>query len=475
MSSDTLSDFPDRLSPMLVKELRQGLRAKTFVIVFLSFQALIALILLSASASGTTGNVGTIISNVIFTFFGIAVLIVQPLRGIGAISSEVKGNTLDMMVLTKLSTARIVRGKWFALVSQSALLLATVIPYLIFRYFLGQMNFVGEIVQLLLMFLVSMTITAVTVSLSASGSVILRVIFPLIGVPVFAWMALFVMFSTPFGGNSIAEMCSLSTDESRLFVSVAILAALYLGWSMLSMGTSMIAPAAENHATFRRIVTFAVAVVACIFMLNSSGFDMDYISVVVAFIGAPAFATALTERSFVAPSVDAAFEKWGVLGKLGGIFLRPGWPSGVFFTTLLILLFGLTASVNWMDVSIRDSQQVQVMSVIGMLLFPAVLVTLLRLEESSRVSAYLLILSASLVFSLVIYAISSALNYDDLLWFFVWNPFTFIFLQEETPEFREAIPHASVLVVFLYTTILIVAAAVTMQSRSQAARITEAS
>ncbi len=39
--ADRLADFSDRLSPMLVKELRQGLRAKTFVIVFLLLQGLL--------------------------------------------------------------------------------------------------------------------------------------------------------------------------------------------------------------------------------------------------------------------------------------------------------------------------------------------------------------------------------------------------------------------------------------------------
>lgn len=33
-STEKLNDFSDRLPPMLVKELRQGLRAKTFVGVF---------------------------------------------------------------------------------------------------------------------------------------------------------------------------------------------------------------------------------------------------------------------------------------------------------------------------------------------------------------------------------------------------------------------------------------------------------
>jgi hypothetical protein len=467
MQSDTLSDFPDRLSPMLVKELRQGLRAKTFVIVFLSFQALLSLILLSAAVGGSTGDVGPVISGVIFVFFGIAVLIVQPLRGIGSISSEMKSNTLDMMVLTRLSTSRIVQGKWFALVSQSALILATVIPYLIFRYFLGQMNFVGEIVLLLLLFLASMALTAVTVSLSASGSVIIRVIFPLIGVPVLGWIALYSLFASPFRGNSISDSCSLTTPESRIGVLIYVISMCYLGWSMLSMGTSIIAPAAENHATRRRLIVLAASLVVCILMVSLPGFDMDLISVVVAFIATPAIATAVTERSFVAPSVDASFGKWGGLGKFGGLFLRPGWPSGMIFTSLLTLLFSATVFIDWENVLIDDSHQVQVMAVLGALLFPAILVTFFRMDEGSRLSSYILILTGSLVFSLVIYAISGALRESDLMWFFIWNPVTLMYLQEESPKYREAIPHASAAVVIVYSALLLVAAALSMKARAR--------
>ena len=48
-----LTDFPDRLSPMLVKELRQGLRTRSFVAVFMSLQAILAVVLLAAGAAAT--------------------------------------------------------------------------------------------------------------------------------------------------------------------------------------------------------------------------------------------------------------------------------------------------------------------------------------------------------------------------------------------------------------------------------------
>src|ERR1035437_8129724 len=94
------SDFPDHLSPMLVKELRQGLRASTFVIVFLVLQAILAMVLLATASASGPDMAGQTISGIIFLCFGLAVLVIQPLRGIGALSSEIKGNTLDLMVMT---------------------------------------------------------------------------------------------------------------------------------------------------------------------------------------------------------------------------------------------------------------------------------------------------------------------------------------------------------------------------------------
>jgi len=162
-----LDEFSDRLSPMLVKELRQGLRARTFVILFLAIQALLGVVLLSAVGAAAPERAGQTVSSVIFFFFSMAVLIVQPLRGVGALHQEIKGNTIDLMVLTRLGAWRIVLGKWIAIVSQSALLLAAIAPYLILRYFFGRMNLFAELLLLALVFLGSAAFTAITVGLSA--------------------------------------------------------------------------------------------------------------------------------------------------------------------------------------------------------------------------------------------------------------------------------------------------------------------
>ncbi len=423
-----LSDFPDRLSPMLVKELRQGLRARSFIAVFLTLQGLLGIILLTASAAATSDHAGSSISNVIFVFFSIAVLIIQPLRGIAALSSEVKGNTIDMMVLTRLSAWRIVAGKWGAIVSQSALILVTIIPYLILRYFFGGMNLLGEVVLLGMIFCTSAALTAVTVGLSASTSAILRSVLPMIGLPIGAYILL--MFLT-FGGGieDLVEFCAMETKESWIGLTAFLAASTYLGSFFLSTGTSLIATYAENYSTLRRLIAFAVACIASALCSLTTVTDPDVIPFAMGLILTPVFAVSMTEFAPLVSPVYQKFLKVGSLGKIYGLFFFPGWPSGVFFCFLITLV----ATVPFLfNSSSYNSDEVTIISLacLGTLLFPAALINLLRLKGPQRVSNYVLFGIASCILAIVLAVIGESMSSRDFLWLFVWMPPVILVMQE---------------------------------------------
>jgi ABC-type transport system involved in multi-copper enzyme maturation permease subunit len=461
MSLDLITDFPDRLSPMLVKELRQGLRAKTFVAVFLTLQVAMALILLTAGASASSANAGSVISAVIFIFFSVAVLVVQPLRGIGAVASEIKGNTIDMMVLTRLSASRIVYGKWFALVSQSALLLSTIIPYLILRYFFGGMNLVGEIVALILLFLTSVALTAVTVGLSANTSFILRALLPIIALPILAYTILIAMISSRSSG--LLEICSIEDNQSRIQVATYLATIAYLGWSMLSLGASLIAPAAENHSTRRRLIVLAIAAVTGAILAVTRG-DAYYLPWAFVIIALPAIAIALSERNAISDTARQPFQKWGLPGKIAQCFLAPGWPSGVFFTLLLAAVF-LVSRLCTGAVRTNPAADISLIGLYAAALFPALLLILFRTDESARFSNSLLIFTASGIFLLVMIAISEALPKNDILWFFIWNPLTFLPMSEFSGFSHDSLFSAAAGVAAVYSIALIALALVNLKPR----------
>ncbi len=454
-----LSDFSDRISPMLVKELRQGLRAKTFIGVFLALQIFLAVMLFSAGASSTSDHVGSVVSGIIFTFFSIAVLVVQPLRGVGALSSEVKGNTIDMMVLTRLSAWRIVFGKWVAIVSQSALLLATIIPYLILRYFFGGMNLVAELVFLLLMFLTSMALTAVTVGLSGCSSVIVRSLLPVLGLPVLLWTLLVMSFSGVMGGSGLFDALALDSSGSRIGVVAYLVAIVYLGGSMLSLGASLIAPAAENHAFLRRIVAL-VAMLGLLALGLFSTIDDDLLITLVSVIAVPAIVIALTESAPLVSIVCKPFVKRGVLGKAAGCFLYPCWPSGIFYAIALgllgIAIFFMKTVTGSGGPDKEDA--IILLSLSGAFYFPAIWQTFLFRGDGQRVAHYLLLLVGSLIMLGVLTALSSSMNNGVFLWFFAWHPLAYIAMMNESPVSDETLLAGVVILDLILLSILLVRA-----------------
>ncbi|MEO8616088.1 MAG: hypothetical protein ABI600_13170 [Luteolibacter sp.] len=454
MTLSHLTDFPDRISPMLVKELRQGLRAKTFIAVFLSLQVFLGIMLLSASATSASDRAGSVVSGMIFTFFSIAVLVVQPIRGVAALSSEIKGNTIDMMVLTRLSAWRIVFGKWVALVSQSALILSTIIPYLILRYFFGGMNLVGEIVLLALIFLTSMALTAVTVGLSGSSSAVIRAIIPLFGTPLLFIGLISFMFDR--SGRQLIETCSLDSQESLISVCIYVLVITYLGGSALSLGASLIAPAAENHSSLRRIVALT-GMLGMLAAMYFSTIEKGLSLMLISLIATPAILIALTESALLVPTVCRPFVKRGALGKAVGHFLYPGLASGIVFT-ILIAAVGIIACLIDPDISASDELYAAILGYLGALLFPAVIQAFFFRGDGQRVANYLLLMIGSGIMTGILSALTEAMSNRDFLWLFVWNPTVLMAMVGMGRFDRNALLIASIAINLIFVTILLIKA-----------------
>ena len=433
MTLSHLTDFSDRLSPMLVKELRQGLRAKTFIAVFLALQILLGIMLLSASASSSSDQAGNVVSAMIFTFFSIAVLIVQPMRGVAVLSSEIKSNTIDMMVLTRLSAWRIVFGKWVAIVSQSALILVTIIPYLILRYFFGGMNLVGEIVFLSLLFFTSMALTAITVGLSGSSSIIIRALIPLIGTPVLFFSMIAMTYGR--GSSNLIDLCSLDSRDSVIAVTIYIFSLAYLGWSALTLGASLIAPAAENHSTLRRLITLLLLLILIPVILYS-GIDEGGLLLILFILLVPALILALTESNRLLPISHLSWIKHPGLRGILGLGFNPGLASGIVFSVLISLV---TVGIALLHPAITSDTEnlIYIHVMIGALLFPAVIQCFLFNGEGQRVSNYLLFLLGSGILASVLGALTGAMSNRGFLWLFVWNPFV-IWLMTAHSEFSNS-------------------------------------
>jgi hypothetical protein len=132
---------------MIVKELRQGVQSGGFVWTFMGLQAVMCLVM---SLGVSTVDLAARGARDGFEFFfwlavTVAVLFVVPLRGLGAISGEQAGHKLDLVQLTQLSATKIVLGKWLAILAQALLLVTAILPYVVLRYFFGNVNVISSL------------------------------------------------------------------------------------------------------------------------------------------------------------------------------------------------------------------------------------------------------------------------------------------------------------------------------------------
>ncbi|MFC4991752.1 ABC transporter permease [Rubritalea tangerina] len=413
---EKINDFSDKLSPMLVKELRQGMRGMGFVILFIALQALLVLVMIGFSTASSYGNSGESLSSTLIAFFSLAVMFVQPLRGITALSSEIKGKTIDLMVLTKLSAWRIVFGKWVSLVGQSGLILVTLLPYMIMRYFFGGMQLFAEIALLLLIFVASAALTALTVGLSAVPSIILRGIVCLIGG---FFLLQTISMGVIFAREGLVDALTLSDPDALYGLLAFIGVSGYVMWLSLDFGASLIAPLAENRSTPRKLIGYGLVVLATLLMMPV---DEDAALILGWILILPLALTALTEHPYLVPQVCLPFvRKFGV-GNVTGRVLYPGWASGVFYVASLFVILQVLNAISGFELFDDDELHATVINSFSILVFPLVVYRLFFRKSANIFGIYLAVMMFTWLVGLLALVLAEVTDQDGLLLLFCWLP-----------------------------------------------------
>lgn len=410
-----MQDFPARFSPMLVKELRQGMRTNLFSVAFILLQTVMVLSLLAGLA-----DPGSQAVDGFFWFFVVVILlIVQPLRGFNALSSEYLLNTMDLIQLTRLDAWRITLGKWTALNAQTLLFLTGVLPYLVMRYFLGNVNFVTDLAGLFFLGLGSALASAIAIGCSAFKHFLLRGILVIgfgIGFVILYATLQTLIFRSGFGGNPIATL------------GLATLALLYGCFFFLSFGASRIAPLSENHSTRKRLVALACTGLALAFLWF--GIE-EAVMVVVGLILGFACVDALTEPLPVYSKVLEPFRR-NALTRIAATFLTPGWMGGIWF---FMLCFGAFTGVIYLvsrlttsPIPLNDGLEFATVMLCSanVYLFPLIFIHLFFPKHASgsfTFGIYTFIQGCLLLLTVMVAALASALSrFDDLIYALVPVP-----------------------------------------------------
>lgn len=374
-----MENFADWVNPMLVKELRQGLRSNAFLGMFLLSQVILCFILLIAIGNDNVMSAADTAGKVIFGLFAFLALVLQPLRGVSTLSNELKDGHMELVSLTQLTAWRTVWSKWCAIMLQSLLLLTAILPFITLRYFFGGADLFMEVMMYVLVMICSGALTA---GMIANSSLKLRVLksFFTLGVVITGFQ--FFVFAS--GGRIFSSRLStfgITSGSFWLLVVGILLLAAYFTFVSLTVAVRSIAPQAENHSTKIRAVTLGVLLItSTIFHFSGSwGWTLDdsqyYLSLLTLLAIIALFS--LSEKSAEISSYLAVKQRKKL--RLLDWILAPGWQFGFWAYSLALLIFTI-GNLAYPDGSFRSFQNLIIFS----LLFAACLIPIVILPPLKK-------------------------------------------------------------------------------------------
>lgn len=197
-----LLDFSDRLSPIIVRDLRRALRESVFTRGFLGLQVLAFLaVLLDWTVSEMLkelGGAGAFPG--MFTMLTVFVFqLALPISFFNALQAELAGRNIELLHTSRLSPWQIVRGKFFVASAICGLMLVSLLPYYLFRYFIGGVELTAMFASLLDLIFHNAVMNAIVIGASVFTGPAVRVL--IILYLVFASSIFFsgVLTGSPYG------------------------------------------------------------------------------------------------------------------------------------------------------------------------------------------------------------------------------------------------------------------------------------
>ena len=394
-------DFPAWISPMLVKELRQGVQSGAFAWTFILLQVAMFLLMTFWVLNRSTGlqsrlEVNQLFHGFFWAVFGFAAAIILPVRAAGSMTAERIGNTLDLLRLTHLSSTQIVLGKWLAVMAQVLLIAAAVLPYLVLQYFFGGLDIVADLFSFMVVLLVAAVITAG--SLAAAGqSPLTR-----------GLITAFFFFAVPnfLGGAGSVFGTAVLSPWSAL--PAILVVAVLLTAVMLVYAAAAIAPPAENHAARVRLLALVATGLALVAGGWFGPISASFVIAVTVLLVAGIAIAELTSDPVELASIHAPFARLGPFGRLAAMVLTPGWATAICFTLLVAPFLGLAVVSGFPGLPPTAMIPEKFVLGVAAILFPLSLMLRTRAGKTRRVVFF-----GVQIFSLVIFFLQSPLGFSN--------------------------------------------------------------
>ena len=271
----------ENLNPILIKEARQSLKSRQFIITFF--------LLLVASCCWTVLGVVMNTPNVYYLPTGnsmivgyyfvlaIPVMGMVPLAAHRSLAAEIDDSTFEMLSITNLTSFRIVMGKLTSSVLQMLIYFAAVVPCLAFTFLLRGVDLLTIVYLVLLVTTVSLLVTTIalmlaTVTPSRAGQTMSLL------------MTMAVILLAEFiCGVIVLESMLISNDTLTLEVWVVLGNCTVISISCMALfvkaAAARIAPITENRSTGLRYLMFLQQMlwVGCIGMMALISRDSEVV------------------------------------------------------------------------------------------------------------------------------------------------------------------------------------------------------
>ena len=394
-------DFPTWISPMLVKELRQGVQSGAFAWTFILLQVAMFLLMTFWVLNRSAGLQSRIEVNQFFhgffwMLFGLAAVIALPMRAAGSMAAERMGNTLDLLRLTHLSSTQIVVGKWLAVMAQVLLIATAVLPYLVLQYFFGGLDLVTDLFSFVVVLLVAAVMTAASMAAAGQSPVTRGLLIPL----------LFIGVSNSLLGVGSVFGTAILSPWSALPAILAVAALLTA--VMLVYAAAAIAPPAENHAARVRVLALVATGLALVAGAWFGPISASFVIAVTVLLVAGIAIAELTSAPVELASIHAPFARLGLFGRLAALVLTPGWATAICFTLLVAPLLGLAVVDGFPGLPATARIPEKFVLGVAAILFPLSLMLCFPAGKTRR-----LVFIGVQIFSLVLFFLQSPLGYSN--------------------------------------------------------------
>lgn len=247
----------ERLNPILVKEARQALKSKQFLITFMLLLACgwgwtVLGVALQAGAVYYAES-GLFMLSGYFVVLAVPLMIIVPFASFRSIAAEKDYGTFELLSITSLNSRQIVTGKLAVSVLQIMVYLSTLAPFVAFTYLLRGIDLVAILYVLGMTVMLSLLFSAIsilvgTLARSTHWQVVLSVVLlGAVGGSTIFWVALVLDevldSSAPFLDPGFWLVNAVIVIMMLTYVVVAVVA-----------GASMVSFASDNRSTPIRVV-----------------------------------------------------------------------------------------------------------------------------------------------------------------------------------------------------------------------------